>query len=95
MHAVFSKLQYEYQFVDMGDNFVVKLAVHVSVLQKAGGPAQFVMDLSKSISCDIRLYGHDIKPDESTCSLKTFIFCHHYLVSGVQYPCHLRKAANV
>lgn len=95
MHAIFSKLQYRYHFMDMGDNFIVKLAVPTTELDEAGGPAKFAMRLSQQLALEIRLYGHDAKPDESTCSQHAFIFCHQYRVRGVQIPAHLRKAAKM
>ncbi|APG78852.1 RNA-dependent RNA polymerase [Xinzhou nematode virus 5] len=95
MHAIFSKLPYQYYFMDMGDNFVVKLSIPKTELVKAGGPAQFAMNLSQQLAIKIRLYGHDIKPDETTCSHSAFIFCHQYRVRGIQMPSHLRKIAKM
>lgn len=95
MHAIFSKLQYRYYFMDMGDNFIVKLSVPKRELEECGGPAQFAMKLSQRLSVKIRLYGHDAKPDESTCSHSAFIFCHQYRVRGIQIPAHFRKAAKL
>lgn len=95
MHALFQQKQYRYHFMDMGDNFVAKVAVPLHELEKAGGPAQFAVNLSKEFSGQLTLLGHDAKPDETTCSLNAFIFCHQYHVNGIQLPNHFRKAARM
>jgi len=95
MHAWFKRLGYQYHFMDMGDNFIARVAVPRAHLEAAGGAAQFAMNLSRQLSQDLTLLGHDAKPDETTCSRFAFIFCHQYRVRGLQVPCHFRKVGKM
>jgi len=95
LHAIFSSLAYKYYLMDMGDNLVVRLAVHKNELMAAGGPAQFAQKLAQKVGVSIKAYGHDMKPDESTGSHNAFIFCHQYSVRGVQIMSHFRKAGKM